>query len=50
MLMLQCGPKVCSNDNFEADMSFKQMEYLTKARVSVVLEVRLNHPRVWGHI
>lgn len=44
--------KVCSNDTFEADMLYKQMEYLTKARVSVVLETskRLNHPRVWGRI
>lgn len=40
MFMLQCGPKVCSNDTFEADMSYKQMGYLTK-----VLETS-NHPRV----
>lgn len=40
MFMLQCGPKVCSNDNFEADMLYKQMEYryFTKARVSIVLK------------
>lgn len=44
MFMLQCGPKVCSNDTFEADMSYKQMGYLTK----IVLESskRLNHPPV----
>lgn len=36
--MLQYGPKICGNDNFEADTSYKQMEYLTKARVSVVLK------------